>query len=213
MIRLPSLVISPRSRFLPAIDHHHRRTNALELRRRATKARLRARTLCTVAAIQHRRVHRVAGQLRLLKLKAFYAQLPEQLLLVPIGGAQGSHDDMVQIKLDLLSDLNVLTAHGEIDLANIHVLEETLNQLDEALPLLLDFTGVRYMDSAAVHILFRTCDRHDIWHTPVALVTGGIIHRICMLAGLQTRLRLFADAMLAQQHFAVGRQRASGNPG
>jgi hypothetical protein len=46
----------------------------------------------------------------------------------------------LQVKLDRFANMCVLTAKGEIDLTNHHLLGQTLDQLDDRVALLLDLS-------------------------------------------------------------------------
>ena len=97
----------------------------------------------------------VAKQFQRSKLMAFYAALPDRLWLVPISGGGQFQNNSLHIKPDLCNAMCLLTALGEIDLTNHHMLRETLDQLDDKLPPLLDLRGVQYLDSSALHVLVR----------------------------------------------------------
>jgi hypothetical protein len=53
----------------------------------------------------------------------------------------------LQIKLDRFANMCVLTAKGEIDLTNHHLLGQTLDQLDDGVAPLLDLRDVQHLDS------------------------------------------------------------------
>ena len=97
----------------------------------------------------------VAKQFQRSKLMAFYAAVPDRLWLVPISGGGQFQNNSLHIKPDLCNAMCLLTPLGEIDLTNHHMLRETLDQLDDKLPPLLDLRGVQYLDSSALHVLVR----------------------------------------------------------
>ncbi|GHE93072.1 STAS domain-containing protein [Streptomyces fumanus] len=59
----------------------------------------------------------------------------------------------------------LLTAVGEIDMTNTDVLAEALDA--EQGPVLLDLTGVEYLDSAGLNVLFAHADRVELVATPL----------------------------------------------
>ncbi|MEU9556440.1 STAS domain-containing protein [Streptomyces fumanus] len=59
----------------------------------------------------------------------------------------------------------LLTAVGEIDMTNTDVLAEALDA--EQGPVLLDLTGVEYLDSAGLNVLFVHADRVELVATPL----------------------------------------------
>ncbi|MEV1046635.1 STAS domain-containing protein [Streptomyces sp. NPDC049916] len=67
-----------------------------------------------------------------------------------------------------------LAVTGEIDLSNSHLLATALEDLPG--PLLLDLTGVTYLDSAGLSVLFGHAERLEVLATsliaPVLSVSG-----------------------------------------
>ncbi|MFJ9625803.1 STAS domain-containing protein [Streptomyces sp. NPDC101181] len=67
-----------------------------------------------------------------------------------------------------------LAVTGEIDLSNSHLLAAALEDLPG--PLLLDLTGVTYLDSAGLSVLFSHAERLEVLATsliaPVLSVSG-----------------------------------------
>ncbi|MEU1054181.1 STAS domain-containing protein [Streptomyces sp. NPDC005876] len=67
---------------------------------------------------------------------------------------------------DLRSDGTLLlTAVGEIDMTNTDVLAEALDAAHG--PVLLDLTGVEYLDSAGLNVLFAHADQVELVATPL----------------------------------------------
>lgn len=79
-----------------------------------------------------------------------------------------------------------LDVAGELDLTNAHELEERLNELalDDSSILVLDVNRVVFVDSAALHVLFRTARRLGRERTVVACAPGVPIARTLRIVGL-----------------------------
>ena len=78
---------------------------------------------------------------------------------------------------------------------------------DAALPLLVDLRGIRYLDSSAIHLLPCTRELHSRKQTPFAIVANPIVHRICGVLGLETRIAIFCDTAQAYDHFGAEARR------
>ncbi|MGA4845809.1 STAS domain-containing protein [Streptomyces sp. G5(2025)] len=59
----------------------------------------------------------------------------------------------------------LLTAVGEIDMTNTDALATALDTAQE--PVVLDLTGVEYLDSAGLDVLFSRADRLQLVATPL----------------------------------------------
>lgn len=59
----------------------------------------------------------------------------------------------------------LLTAVGEIDMTNTDALAEALDTARG--PVVLDLTGVEYLDSAGLNVLFARADRVELVATPL----------------------------------------------
>ncbi|MFH8336405.1 STAS domain-containing protein [Streptomyces sp. AM6-12] len=69
----------------------------------------------------------------------------------------------------------LLTAVGEIDMTNTDALCEALDSTTG--PVILDLTGVEYLDSAGLNVLFARADRVELVATPLlapVLVISGL---------------------------------------
>lgn len=70
--------------------------------------------------------------------------------------------------------VTVLTAIGEIDMSNTRILATALDQ--EPGPVVVDLTGIEYIDSAGLSILFSHADRIELIATellePVLTISG-----------------------------------------
>ncbi|MER5777524.1 STAS domain-containing protein [Streptomyces sp. NPDC002039] len=69
----------------------------------------------------------------------------------------------------------LLTAVGEIDMSNTGVLAAALAGTDG--PLVLDLTGVEYLDSAGISVLFPHADR-------IELVANPLLEPVLTISGL-----------------------------
>ncbi|MFG3166198.1 STAS domain-containing protein [Streptomyces sp. NPDC048200] len=69
----------------------------------------------------------------------------------------------------------LLTAVGEIDMSNTEELADAL--MDMTGPLVLDLTGVEYLDSAGLSVLFPHADRLE-------LVTNPLLEPVLTISGL-----------------------------
>lgn len=116
-------------------------------------------------------------------------------------------DNSLQIKLDLFQDLYVLTAQGDVDLSNHRVFGRILDQLDDALSLILDFRDIRYLDSSVIDLLLRSCDSHAATGAHLALVASPVVHGIYSGLGLDARMTYYSDIALAFAHFGVDQRR------
>ncbi|MFE4173392.1 STAS domain-containing protein [Streptomyces sp. NPDC056909] len=69
----------------------------------------------------------------------------------------------------------LLTAVGEIDMSNTDVLAAALDST--AGPLVLDLTGVEYLDSAGLSVLFPHADR-------IELIANPLLEPVLTISGL-----------------------------
>ena len=75
---------------------------------------------------------------------------------------------------------------GELDLTNAHELEECLDDLarDDGSVLLLDLNRVVFVDSAALHMLFRIASRRGRGRFGIVVATTAPIARTLGIVGL-----------------------------
>lgn len=85
-------------------------------------------------------------------------------------------------------DVAVLSPHGEIDLGTAPLLREVLLPAleRETGPVVVDLSGVSFMDSTGVHVLVETLRRLEPQNRRLAIVCreGGQVHRLLALVGL-----------------------------
>jgi len=71
---------------------------------------------------------------------------------------------------DRADGTRVLTATGEIDLSNIDDFTDALSAAGTDSPMLIvDFSGVLYLDSGAINVLFANADRIHLIASPVLM--------------------------------------------
>jgi anti-anti-sigma factor len=66
----------------------------------------------------------------------------------------------------------VLTATGEIDLSNIHAFTDALDAASSpraGAMVIVDLSGVEYVDSGAINILFAHADHIDVIANPILM--------------------------------------------
>ncbi|MFI6208138.1 STAS domain-containing protein [Streptomyces sp. NPDC051041] len=81
-----------------------------------------------------------------------------------------------------------LTVAGEIDMSNARLLAEALDRTTG--PLVVDLTGVEYLDSAGLSVLFAHSDRLELIATPLL----SPVLTISGLADITTTHGLTADS-------------------
>jgi anti-anti-sigma factor len=100
----------------------------------------------------------------------------------------------------------VLTVRGEIDSANVHILEDTINHaLSDGLPLITDLREVSYIDGSGLHMLVRAYERRTSHETRLPLVcTSEIITRLVSILSLGDMFQTFPDVDAALAHLSNG---------
>jgi anti-anti-sigma factor len=84
---------------------------------------------------------------------------------------------------------------GELDLTNARELEERLAEVAPGgLRLVLDLNRVIFVDSAALHALFRTAERLGSGRFGVALGPGAALMRTLTIVGLADTIPVRASA-------------------
>ena len=90
--------------------------------------------------------------------------------------------DAAQFRLETAPDGTVIVA-GELDLVNAKALDRRLAQED--CPMLLDLTGVTFMDGAVVRILLAHRDRCTARGEEFRIIaTSNAVRRVLELCGL-----------------------------
>ena len=94
---------------------------------------------------------------------------------------------------------NVVAIRGEVDLSNVHVLEETCTRaLKSSLPLIVDLTTVPYIDSTGLNALMKIQARCQARKVEFAVAfTSKLLSRIFSVLSLQEKLRIFPTVEVA----------------
>jgi anti-anti-sigma factor len=109
--------------------------------------------------------------------------------------------DEFDIKVHKLDEISIIIVHGEIDLANIHLLADAVDHaVCRAVPLLFDLIRVRYIDSSGLHFMRQVHEQCATKHIPFAMVTNTMVRRICGLLSLETVIPIFPSTTLARDH-------------
>ncbi|MGH3794651.1 MAG: STAS domain-containing protein [Pseudonocardiaceae bacterium] len=93
-------------------------------------------------------------------------------------------------------DVAVVSFHGEFDYAEMGIAQEEISVAEASGPavLVLDLTGLDFMDSSAVRVILQADGRAREQGRRLALVTGsGPPHRVLSILGLTDRLDVVAD--------------------
>lgn len=82
---------------------------------------------------------------------------------------------------------SVVALSGELDLTNVPDVERLLREVaDDAGGLVLDLNGVTFLDSAALHMLFRIARRlGDPRHLGIVLEPTAVVARTLAIVGLE----------------------------
>ncbi len=93
----------------------------------------------------------------------------------------------------------LLHVSGEVDLDNVNMLADTLMAaLESPHPVILELSGLRYIDSVGLHILFRCHERAEQGKSE--LIFAGPSQFVQLLAervGLDRLVRIFPDVQSA----------------
>jgi anti-anti-sigma factor len=104
-------------------------------------------------------------------------------------------------------DVVIVRVTGEVDLAESPRVREQLAAAvsNAALGLVLDLSGVRYLDSAGVRLLFQLRRRLEQHRQQLRLIVpeGGLVRRVLAFASLETHLRIYPAAGAALADFRL----------
>jgi len=122
-------------------------------------------------------------------------------------------------RMTLEGDGEVLTARitGEIDLSNASDLEETIVDAvpNTALGMVIDLTGVEYLDSAGVRMLVHLVERFR-WRQQVmraAASDGSRVRGVLSMAGADSVIPVDATATEAREGIVASADEAKGSEG
>jgi len=123
------------------------------------------------------------------------------------GSSNGDGDGVLKCEIAELQTASVVKVEGEIDLANIDVLDGALHKaLKRRLPMVIELRDVSYIDSTGVNALVKTYERCLVLKTEVALVfTSPQLWRIFSVLSLQSLFPIFPDVDTALERFSCGR--------
>jgi anti-sigma B factor antagonist len=97
-------------------------------------------------------------------------------------------------------DLAIVSLRGEFDYADMAAAQEEIRTAEAQEPaiLMLDLTGLEFMDSSAVRIILQADGRARARGRRLVLVTGtGPPHRVLSILGLTERLDVVPDRAAA----------------
>jgi anti-sigma B factor antagonist len=110
------------------------------------------------------------------------------------GDAENGQALSVQIE-PVGTSASVISLRGELDLSTIpRVEKQLLEQLRAKAGVIVDLTGVSFIDSSGIRLLiraFRSTDDAGTLHTVIA--EGSQVERVFRLAGIDRALRLFME--------------------
>src|SRR5687767_573400 len=73
-----------------------------------------------------------------------------------VAGGSMAHHDLLRITVEPLEDAHLIRAAGEIDLSSVAALRRELDAARaEAVTVLLDLSGVTFIDSSGLHLLLH----------------------------------------------------------
>jgi anti-sigma B factor antagonist len=117
--------------------------------------------------------------------------------------------ESAELRLETARDVVVAHLEGELDLSNVRGVGEAIRRAlsNDVRALVVDLTGVTYLDSAAIHVLYRLHTRlqeraQRLWiavaaDTPVAATLGlaGVLTAIPTAPSVEAALRALGDAV------------------
>jgi anti-anti-sigma factor len=102
--------------------------------------------------------------------------------------------ELARIDVERRGDLQLVRVHGEIDVSNARDLVDAIqgSVSNGAQGLVLDLSQTRYVDSAAVELLFRLASRFDARRLVLRVVvpSDSPIRAVLELTGLPRAVRL-----------------------
>lgn len=125
--------------------------------------------------------------------------MPWGRLLVPI---EGGSDNPLECTLDKLETTTVVTVRGDVDLSNVHALEEICDQglRSSSLPLIVDLSHVAYIDSTGLNTLIKVHERCHVRRVEFAITfTSRLMWRIFSVLSLQEKMRIFPTVKAATE--------------
>lgn len=106
----------------------------------------------------------------------------------------------LQCKWVKLPSASIVRVRGEVDLANVHLLQESLDHAGHyGAPTIIDLTNVAYMDSTGMNVLMQFQEKSDrVQKGRVAVVfSSTLLLRVFSALSLQERIQVFPDVETA----------------
>jgi anti-anti-sigma factor len=124
----------------------------------------------------------------------------------------------VRYERDAAAGVEIVAPHGEIDLSNLEILDRALDEVLRQSPrrLLVDLSGLEYMDSAGISSLLRAGKQMSQKGGRLILVGGSrFIQRLLRMTGLDRLFRHYetAAAALAAEAIDEGETIVPQDPG
>jgi len=94
--------------------------------------------------------------------------------------------DLLHVTIEPLEDACLIRAVGEIDLSTVNVLRRELDTAGEQVPtVLLDLSGVTFIDSTGLHLLLDASERSALggWGF-VLLGSSPVVQRLIEVSGV-----------------------------
>jgi anti-anti-sigma factor len=102
----------------------------------------------------------------------------------------------LEVRRETEGEVTIVSLVGEFDYAEMATAQEEIHAAEAGRPsvLLLDLSGLEFMDSSAVRVILQTDSRAREQGRRLALVTGdGPPQRVLSILGLTDRLDVVAD--------------------
>lgn len=102
----------------------------------------------------------------------------------------------LEVRREIEGDVAIVSLVGEFDYAEMSTAQDEIHAAEAERPkvLVLDLTGLKFMDSSAVRVILQTDSRAREAGRRLALITGnGPPHRVLSILGLTDRLDVVAD--------------------
>ncbi|MGH3932226.1 MAG: STAS domain-containing protein [Pseudonocardiaceae bacterium] len=102
----------------------------------------------------------------------------------------------LNMSLELEGDVAIVSFSGEFDYAELQAAQDEIRVEEQRAPsvVLLDLTGLDFMDSSAVRVILEAASRAREEDRRLALIVGtGPPHRVLSILGLTERLDIVPD--------------------
>jgi anti-anti-sigma factor len=102
----------------------------------------------------------------------------------------------LEVHCEQEGNVRIIVFRGEFDYAEMTIAQDAIHAAEETAPaiLLLDLTGLDFLDSSAVRVILQADSRARAQGRRLALITGtGPPHRVLSILGLTERLDVVAD--------------------